>query len=213
MQLPRLAASFLITSLALAPAALGQAPEGVRIRGVSYAGTACPAGTVAAHVAPDGQALVLHLEAASVQIGQLTIPRGARKNCQLLLDVEHPLDWSFALDGYQWRGYADLDAGVRLTSTIAAYYGGAPTTTRLTAVLDGPVQSDVELNPDDPRAPSSPQTELVWSPCGVSRALNANVSIGLASRAPRAEGSFGPDSIDEVAGPLYLRLAWRHCGR
>src|SRR5689334_15122691 len=68
----------------------------VRLRSVSYAGTGCPAGSVAAAI-PDAKHVVLLFDAFYPEVGPGLPLSQTRKNCQVNLDVTIPPNLQAAL--------------------------------------------------------------------------------------------------------------------
>jgi hypothetical protein len=188
---------------ALSSTAFAQSPDNVRIRGISYAGTGCPAGSVAENISPDFQALTLLFDSYVVEAG-LNVPLSeSRKNCQLLVDLDFPNGWQYSIFTVDYRGYLALDPGSIGQQTARYYFQGQPQTSTLTTTFRGPDQRDYQIRD------TFGLTSTVWSPCGAQRALNINSSINVrANRGSRA--LMTNDSIDLQVHQVY-GIRWQRC--
>jgi hypothetical protein len=183
-------------------------PPWVRIRGLSWAGSGCPAGTVAENLAPDFRAFTLLFDAYVAEIGPGLPLSQSRRNCQILVDLDFPQGWSYSVFTVDYRGFADLEPGVSGVQQSAYYFQGEFRTARLQTTLNGPRVSDYQLRD------SLGLGALVWSPCGAQRALNINSAVRVANHSgrPHARGMMTTDSIDGTVVHIY-GLQWRRCRR
>jgi hypothetical protein len=185
--------------------AFADAPSYVRINNISYAGSGCPAGTVAENISADKKAFVLLFDSYIAEIGPGISVREARKNCQISIDLNYPRGWSFALMGLEYRGFANLDTGVEAVQRTSHYYAGQGGAANFSSTFRGPMSYDFQIN-DNLAA-----TALLWSPCNAQRALNINTQIRLDnSRNPRGSGLITVDRINTVMSHRY-GLVWKRC--
>ena len=200
MKRVNLAALALVTLvLGIHSSAYASGPDSFTIRTLVYAGSGCPAGSVANNVSPDAQAFTLLFDNYLVEVGP-GVPFGAsRKNCQLNITFDCPAGWSFALVDLDTRGYVALEPGVRGIQRTAFYFQGDATTGSFDRELNGPMDEDFHVR-DTVAAPSR-----IWGHCGAnSRALNINTSVRLDnSRNRSAHGLFTVDSIDGSVYQVY----------
>jgi hypothetical protein len=204
----RLATAFLALPLfaAVAPAAFGDAPDTLRIRSISYAGSGCPAGTVAENVSPDRQAFTLLFDSYVAEIGPGIPFVQKRKNCQLLIDLDYTSGWSFGIMELDYRGYAAMEPGVNALQKTRTYFQGQSQTMSRETRLIGPSDSDFFIHD------VVPATAVVWSPCAVKRALNINSEIRLENSSnPSGQGLITTDSIDGSLTGFVYHLRWRRC--
>jgi len=191
---------FLISAIAVA-----DAPSYVRVRNIAYAGSGCPAGTVAGSIANDRQAFTLLFDSYIAEVGPGISIREKRKNCQLAVALDFPQGWSFSIFTVDYRGYVDLDGGIVGTQQSSYYFQGQSTTARLASNYYGPLSQNYQIR--DTLGISA----VVWSPCGASRALNINTEVRLNnSNNPTGSGIMTTDSIDGVVRQLY-GFQWRRC--
>ncbi len=192
-----------VAVMAFASVANAQAPSHVRIRSISYAGSGCPAGTVSQNVAPDLKAFTLLFDSYIAEVGPGIPLNQSRKNCQVAVDLDFPQGWSYSLMTVDYRGYAALDAGVRGEQSAAYYFQGQSATARLGTTFSGPTARDYQIRD------TLGITALVWSPCGLSRALNMNTQVRLSAPAGR-RGMLTTDSIDGQITHVY-GIQWQRC--
>lgn len=193
------------TGVSAAAPAFAEAPDYVRVRNISYAGSGCPAGTVAGNVAVDRQAFTLLFDSYIAEVGPGVPFREKRKNCQLSLDLDYPRGWSFSIFTLDIRGYAALEPGVKATQQTTMYYQGGLNTGVLKSVLVGPRDQNYMVRDVLPLASQQ------WSPCQAQRALNLNTQIILDnSLDTRRRGLMTVDSIDGGVKLIY-GVQWRRC--
>lgn len=197
-----LAAAALLTSTANAYA---EAPSEVKIQSISYAGSGCPAGTVAENLSPDQLAFTLLFDAFIAEAGPGVPVREKRKNCQLLVDLRFPPGWTFTIASVDHRGYAALERKVIGTHKASYYFQGQAATGSVVTTLKGP--KDVDYHLRDLVGLSS----VVYAPCGARRALNINTQVQVDNSAnKRASGLMTVDSIDGQVAQIY-HLKWSRC--
>ncbi len=200
------AAPLLLAALS-ATAAQAQSPDYVRVRGISYAGTGCPAGTVSQNVASDYQAFTLLFDSFVAETGPNAPFSAKRKNCQINLDLDFPAGWSFTVFTVDYRGYVSLDGGVNALQQSQYYFQGQAQTGRLRTTMNGPTDRDYQIRDQLGVA------DQIWSPCGERRALNINAEVRLDSaNNQRGRGVITLDSIDgSLKTTQRYGLAWRRC--
>jgi len=196
-------------SLALVVASVGatafaQAPDYVRVRSISYAGSGCPAGSVAENISLDKQAFTLLFDSYIAEIGPGVSVREKRKNCQLLVDLDFPQGWTYTVMDVDYRGYVSIERGVTAEQSSAYYFQGQGATARLATSMRGPKDEDFHIR--DTLGLSA----TVWAPCGARRALNINSQINLTASNRNASGVIMQDSIDGNLTQIY-NLKWKRC--
>lgn len=191
--------------LAFAGSALAQSPEYVRVRSLSYAGTGCPAGTVAENISPDHKAFTLLFDSYVAEAGPGIPLSAARKNCQLNVDLDFPPGWTYTIATVDYRGFVALDAGVTALQKSSYYFQGEFRTGELQTSFNVARQGDYQIR--DVLGLSA----YVWSPCGAQRSLNINTQVRVDnSRNRRGQGLITTDSIDGTLTHVY-GLTWRRC--
>lgn len=196
------AAAAVLTASASAFGANG--PSYARVRRINFAGTGCPAGSVAGVFASDLTAFRMYLDDFVAETGPGVPLSAKRKNCQISVDFDFPAGWSFALGSVEYRGYVGLDAGVTASQTSTYYFQGSAAQARLSTSLRGPLSANYKIK--DTLAIEG----LVWSPCGLSRALNINSQVRVDSAGASRSGVIALDRIDARIAHVY-GVQWRRC--
>lgn len=184
-------------------AEIGPNPNEVHINKISYNGTGCPLGTVAENMADDAKAFTLLFDSYVAEAGP-GIPFSAnRKNCQIAVDLQFPQGWSYTIFTVDYRGYAKLEPGTSGAQQSTYYFQGQPKSAVLKTTYTGPKDSDYHIR--DTLGLSS----LVWSPCGVNRAVNINTQV----RANATGGRRALMTLDSIDGELkhVYGIQWRRC--
>lgn len=202
-------------TLILAAAALfagelqaADAPEYVRVRSISYAGSGCPAGSVALNISPDRRAFMLMFDQYVAEVGPGVPFNQRRKNCQINLDLDYPSGWSYAVRAMNHHGYVSLERGIRASQKVSLYFQGSAQTATLSSTLNGPLDQDYQIR--DVLGLNS----QVWSPCGSQRALNINTQIMVTNSGnSRAHGMITADAGpgDLPSGLGGLEIEWQRC--
>lgn len=183
----------------------GSVPEYVQIRNVSFAGSGCPAGSVAQNIAPDLKALTLLFDSYVASIGPNEPFSNKRRNCQINIDFAYPNGWSYALVTFDYRGFVDLEPGIMGTQQASYYFQGRQQTSSFRTLMQGPVSRNYQAR-DVLDVSAS-----VWSPCGEFRSLNINTELRLDNMRNRnGSGLITVDSIDGHVTQNY-GIAWRRC--
>ncbi len=185
--------------------ALANFPSSVRVRNISYAGSGCPAGTVAQNLSSDFSAFTLLFDQYAAEVGPNVPFSQKRKNCQLNIDLEVPPGWSYTLFSVDTRGYVSLEPGVSAVQQSTYYFQGQMQNARLRTTMVGPLDQNYQAR--DQLGLSS----LVWSPCSAVRSLNINTEV----RADNTYNRYGQGliTIDSVDGDFKLvyGLRWKRC--
>lgn len=181
----------LIVGLASAQA-FARGPENFSIRRMVYAGSGCPAGTIAENVSPDLEAFTLLFDSYYAEAGQGVPLSASRKNCQINIEFDCPAGWKYAILDLDTRGYAALESGVKGIQQTSFYYQGQSQTGSVARTFEGPFDGDYQVRDVLPAAGRQ------WGTCGPrARSLNINTSIRVDNlRNRRASGLMTVDSVD-----------------
>jgi hypothetical protein len=205
--------TILTSAFALAAAVLGfqtpalADPSSFSIKSIQYAGTGCPAGTVAGNVSPDLKAFTLLFDGYVAEAGPGVSLAASRKNCQLSISFTCPAGYQFALVDVDTRGFYSLDPFVTATQKTSFYFQGSAVTPSVERVVTGSADGDYQARDTFPAA------QRVWGACGASsRALNINTQVRVDnSRARNNRGIITVDSLDgslrETFGITWQRSA------
>ena len=189
----------------LATSAQADSPGNVRVRGLTYAGSGCPAGTVSTNISPDALAFTVMFDAYAAEVGP-GVPYGQkRKNCQLGVDLDVPNGWTYSILTVDTRGYVSLEPGVRALQRSSYYFQGQGQTAGLNTVMIGPTDRNYQVRD------LFPVNSVVWAPCGASRALNLSTEVRVENtQNPYAHGLATIDSLDGQFRLIY-GVQWRRC--
>jgi hypothetical protein len=183
-------------------------PSGAYFANVTANGTGCPAGTWDAGISDDGKAFTVTFSGyeTTVTPGQAF----AIKDCTLSIDLRTPEGFSFSVSSFHYQGYATLDQpGMSAKQTAKYYFQGNPVPAKeLRSDMAGPYDDSYVFSDDVGVA------DLVWSPCGASRTLEAQTRLVLQNNtAKTGSGYLNTSSVDgEVKTVLRFNLSWKKCG-
>ncbi len=203
-----IAAIFALGALTLAGAS-AQAetravPAYAKVRHISFAGTGCPAGSVAGLFASDLTAFHMYFDDFVAETGPGVPFSAKRKNCQISIDFDLPSGWSYSVASVEYKGYVALDSGVSAQQTSTYYFQGQSAQARLSSTMYGPAAHGYTIR--DTLGISG----LVWSPCGLSRALNVNSQVLVNSTSSASSGIITLDKIDARVAHVF-GIQWRRC--
>ena len=178
-------------------------PGLVNVNSISYAGTGCPAGSVAGNISEDARAFTVLFDAYTAEAGPGLALREGRKACVLNIDLHIPQGWQYSILTVDTRGFLNLERGTSAFQQNKYYFQGDLRSSTKRSDFYGPLVKDYTVR--DLIGIES----LVWSPCGVNRSLNVATSAGvMANSGRRALATV--DSIDGEFKLIY-GINWRHC--
>jgi hypothetical protein len=133
MQLLDVIAFFAGLAVAAPTLAERDGPSGheVEIKGFTFGGTGCPAGSVASQLSDDLTTLTLIYDKFTAQAGKDIQPVERRKNCQVNVKIHFPQGWQFSIFKADYRGYADIPKGATGTAKATYYFSGNTQQARL----------------------------------------------------------------------------------
>ena len=184
-------------------AEIGPDPRDVRINGISFAGSGCPAGSVSQNLSEDAKAFTLLFDSYVAEAGPGMPLSLSRKNCQIAVDLRFRQGWSYTIFTVDYRGYARLDPGTSGQQLSSYYFQGQTKTGNLRSLFYGPTEKDYQIR--DTLALDA----MVWSPCGANRALNMNTQVRVAASGSK-RALLTIDSIDGELKHIY-GIKWRRC--
>ena len=194
----------LFTFTSLSALADSPDPSEVYINNIVHGGTGCPIDTVAGDISEDGKAFTLLFDEYIVEAGPDIPRRDGRKSCQLTVNLHVPQGWSYSIFEVDYAGYAALDRGTSGEQSSTYYFQGTRgNKVKLATRLRGYMDDDYEIS--DRLGLSA----LVWSPCGVNRALNIKTALRVKARRGKS-ALMTLDSIDGEITHVY-GFRWRRC--
>lgn len=158
-----------------APYTIADGPSGhdVTIEAIAFAGSGCPAGSVAGQLSSDLTTITLLYDSFVAQAGKDISASQYRKNCQLNIKLAYPSGWQFSVFKADYRGYAQIPDGDTGTCKATYYFSGDSKQISSTLTIKGPFD-DNYLKTDQFGVEST-----VWSPCGIEGLLNINSEVRL----------------------------------
>lgn len=182
-----------------------ESPSFVKVSKISYAGSGCPAGSVAENLSADFKAFTLIFDSYFAEVGPGSEFSQRRKNCQINVDLEFPQGWSFTIADIDYRGYAYLERGVSGLQKATYYFQGQRQSANKGTQFFGPFEGDYHARDTVGLGAN------IWSPCGARRALNINTQVRLEnSQDSLAKGLLTTDSIDGTFETKFS-LQWKKC--
>jgi hypothetical protein len=182
-------------------------PSGAYFASVTANGTGCPAGTWEAGISSDGKAMTVTFSQyeALVEPGQAF----SIKDCTLSIDLRTPSGFSFSVSSFYYQGYAILDQpGMTAMQSAKYYFRGNPVPAReLRSDMVGPYDNSYLFQD------TIGIVDLVWSPCGAQRTLQAQTRLKISNNAQKSgSGYLNTTSIDtEIKSVFVFGLSWRTC--
>lgn len=179
----------------------------VFVESYSFAGSGCPAGSVAPTLSNDNKTLTLGFDQYVAEVLPNTSKTMDRKNCNVTVNLKYPQGYTYAVAKVDYRGYAYLDPRVTATQKATYYFAGMSSQRSFTSNLGGRTSVDKNYLFTD----NIPMASMVWAPCGASRALNINSEIRVENRNNRSgQGTITTDSLDLDVNTEYS-LSWNTC--
>jgi hypothetical protein len=191
--------SFAGVSVTAAPS---HPPSGtVSIESSQAEGSGCPAGSVAADISSDGQAITVTYSALNVEVGPAATGARARE-CTLNLRLNVPRGWQYALENVDFRGFAFLEPGVTGEQVTRFHIQGEAPETGTAVTLHGPAEDEYlyqTLGTGEP---------LRWSRCSKGKFVKLRTRLAVSNPDnPQATGMMFVTSTD---AQIY-HLKWQAC--
>jgi len=185
----------------------GPNPNEISFTDISYGGSGCSAGSVANITNDDHTILTLEFAELIAAVGPGVPVTQHRKNCQITLDIHYPGGFQFSIFKADYRGYAQLDAGITGLQKSTYYFSGSTSQISFQTPFKGPDSENYLVTN------KLEDASLVWSKCGKEGLLNINAQVQL-NEAPgtssKAQGQLTVDSIDTKVTHIYS-FQWRKC--
>lgn len=201
-----LGVGFILSLVSLSSISVGEIgpdPREVKINGISYAGSGCPAGSVSQLLSDDAKAFTLLFDSYVAEAGPGMPLSMSRKNCQIAVDLRFPQGWSYSIFTVDYRGYAKLDPGTTGQQVSSYYFAGQTKTGNLRTNFYGPTERDYQIRD------TLGLDALIWSPCGANRALNMNTQVRVTASG-RQRALLTIDSLDGELKHIY-GIKWKRC--
>lgn len=102
---------------------------------VSWAGSGCPAGSVAYDLGEDNQVVALSFDSFVAGTGKGMKATDKRKNCNIRMKLNFPLGWTYTVARTDVRGYVQLPETCTATLSTTSYFSGHPGEVREDGIL------------------------------------------------------------------------------
>lgn len=186
------------------------APEFVKIKSVSFAGSGCPPDTSSLVFDPDTPdifSLIFSDYIAAVGKG---IPiTEMRKNCIIIVRLQFPQGWSFTLFDATYNGFYSLDKKVYATQRSDYFFEGEEHDKSVFYSTFGSSNKAVEDVYEF--TDSLPLKDFVWSPCGKERGLVLKTQVYVNNQKnKKGEGIITTDLITGLVEHKY-GIQWKKC--
>jgi hypothetical protein len=185
------------------------APDYFEITDVMLNGDGCPEGSVDKNVAQDKLSFSLSFRNYIAETGPDFNPSDGRRACQVTINMKVPAGWRFAVAGFDYTGYMNLDEGVAAEHKTSYYFQANDKQGEFTNTKNGPEQKPFRFQQ---------QVKLhdkIWSPCDDKRALNIKTAIRVwntdRTKFPNAGGVMGNDSIIGEFHDQKWKVSWGRC--
>jgi hypothetical protein len=198
-----------VTVTSAASAAAGsrsvRGPDGVSVDIVAIYNAGCPEDTVWAETVFDSDQLVMEYEQYWTESGGSSTPLNRRKSCMVVLRLNVPEGYTYAISSSSDSGYAQLEDGAKATVKLGYYFEGAPRPW-VTHTVSGAFSYDWEFT-DRP-----PSDLIIWKPCGEDRNLVviSELAVDQGTSDPAKTNYIAMSSVSDRRHHLY-NLAWKTC--
>lgn len=173
------------------------------IQGIIYGGTGCRQGTVSSSISPDLNSFTIILDEFIVSTGPGMTERDTRKNCQINVDLQYPLGWSYSIVSVDYRGFVSLPQNFSAIQTSTYYFSGSVEEISYSTIYSGPFEGDYLKRDELLKDPT------VWSPCGQVIQNNINTKVIITGDITLSS-IMTVDSIDGKISQIYS-IKWRKC--
>jgi hypothetical protein len=180
------------------------------IRGARLTGSGCSNSTASANVTPDGTFLSVLFDNFSIEIGNGSAnpqAASAKKQCTVLIDMDVPFGYQYAIETTEFRGFAALPASAFGYHRFSQVVPGVVPSLR-EVQLRGPIGNNYEsiIRQKPGRSPFS----VCNNPQQTVQIL-AELSLAyLPGSVDRSMAQINLDSIDTGVQSRF-KLTWRRC--
>lgn len=211
-------------------------PSEVYIKNISAHGSGCPSGSVRSVLSPDGKTMSVLFDNYISEI-DTSLRILEQKNCQLTIEMNIPVGWSYSLASADYRGFAELDPNTMAVQEILYTFGSLiesrptpvagrsvsvsslkgriPTRTRTATfssrILKGPFSGDYSFNN------LVTVGEMPWSSCDSRAVRDLKIHTSLLARSltrgPTKLPGTAMITLDTIDGTVAqsFDMAWKKC--
>lgn len=185
--------------------------QSVIIRGVRLTGSGCSEASASASITPDGQLLSVLFDNYSAEIGigsQNPNATSIKKDCRVLIDVDVPFGYQYAIEQTEYRGFAALPASAYGFHRFTQVIPNQRVPSLREAQLRGPLSGNYEV-----RVMQKPGRSP-FSNCNQAQQtiqLLSELSVAyLPNSRDRQMAMINLDSVDTGINSRF-KLSWRAC--
>lgn len=185
--------------------------QNVTIRGVRLSGSGCDAASASAAMTADGSTLSVLFDNYSAEIGegsQNPQATSLKKDCHVLIDVDVPFGYQYAINQTEYRGFAAMTKSAYGLHRFSQIIPGAPIVSMREAQLTGPLNSNYNVI-----VATKPGRE-VYSQCNnKSQTIDLFSQLQIAylpNTKDRSIAMINLDSVDTGVNSKF-KLIWRKC--
>ncbi|WP_242882712.1 DUF4360 domain-containing protein [Actinomadura litoris] len=202
-----LAGTLGLTALTAAPTSAAPAPampEGASIEVVSVNGSGCAKGSGTVVMSEDRTGFTVNYSRDLVYAGNEAPVTASRKNCQISLLVKAPHDYTYAISGADYRGFAGLERGAGGLLRTRYYFQGQRDDLKADHALQGPYFDGWQFT-DVISIP-----HLAYKTCGEDRALNINTELRVDPGTSDGD-KMSFVSMESTSSSARYDFAWKRC--
>lgn len=185
--------------------------QSVTIRGVRLTGSGCNEASASASITSDGQFLSVLFDNYSAEIGigsQNPNATSIKKDCRVLIDVDVPFGYQYAIEQTEYRGFAALPSSAFGFHRFTQVIPGQRIPSMREAQLRGPISGNYEVKVMQ-KPGRSP-----YSTCNQAQQtiqLLSELSVAyLPNSVNRQIAMINLDSVDTGINSRF-KLSWRAC--
>lgn len=185
--------------------------QNVTIRGVRLSGSGCNEATASASITPDGQILSLLFDNYIAEIGigsQNPGSQSLKKDCMVLVDLDVPFGYQYALERTEYRGFAALPASAYGYHRFSQIIPNQRAPSLREAQLRGPLANNYEV------IVAQKPGRSPWSTCNsveqTVQLLSELFVAYLPRSTDRSMAMINLDSLDTGVNSRF-KLTWRRC--
>lgn len=185
--------------------------QSVVIRGVRLNGSGCQNSSASASITSDGQLLSLLFDNYSAEIGmgsQNPNLTSIKKDCRVLIDVDVPFGYQYAIEQTEYRGFAALPASAYGYHRFTQVVPNQMVPSMREAQLRGPVSGNYEVKVMQ-KPGRSPYSTCNQAQQSIELISELSVAY-LPNSRDRLMAMINLDSIDTGINSRF-KLSWRPC--
>jgi hypothetical protein len=201
----------LLVFLALTTASTLSFAQSVTVLGVRLSGSGCGPASASAVTTADGKTLSVIFDNYSVEIGNGSSnpqSRSLQKDCRVMIDVDVPAGYQYALEQTDYRGFVALPASAYGMHRFVQNVPSQPIVSMREAQLKGPLNQNYTVSVKQKPG------RYVYSACNSKiQTIDLMSSLMVAylpNTSDRSIAQINLDTIDTNVASSF-QLSWRRC--